>query len=77
VGGAEELEVQKIALCYWRKMMAIRYEHEAIRQRTGDMRGREEHSRENDFDLFAAIADAEVPEALPPRALWPTGPARG
>jgi len=47
VGVAEELEVQKIALSYWRKMRAVRYEHGAIRQRTGDMRGREEQRRFN------------------------------
>ena len=30
MGVAEDLEVQKIAGCYWRKMRAIRYEHGAI-----------------------------------------------
>jgi hypothetical protein len=51
VGVAEDLEIQKIALCYWRKMRAVRYEHGAIRKRTGDMREREELSREQLFDL--------------------------
>jgi len=51
VGVAEDLEVQKIALCYWRKMRALRYEHGAIRQRTGDMREREARSQEQRFDL--------------------------
>ncbi len=49
VGVAEDLEVQKIALSYWRKMRAIRYEHGAIRKRTGDLREREEDSRKNKF----------------------------
>jgi len=51
VGVAEDLEVQKIALCYWRKMRAVRYEHGAIRQRTGDMREREARSQEQRVDL--------------------------
>jgi hypothetical protein len=51
VGVAEDLEVQKIALCYWRKMRAVRYEHGAIRKQTGDMREREELSHEKSFDL--------------------------
>ncbi len=51
VGVAEDLEVQKIALCYWRKMRAVRYEHGVIRKRTGDLREREELSREERFDL--------------------------
>jgi len=51
VGVAEDLEVQKIALSYWRKMRAVRYEHGAIRQRTGDMREREARSQEQSFDL--------------------------
>ncbi len=50
VGVAEDLEVQKIALCYWRKMRAVRYEHGAIRQRTGDMREREERRHEQHLD---------------------------
>ncbi len=50
VGVAEDLEVQKIALCYWRKMRAVRYEHGAIRQRTGDMREREELRHEQHVD---------------------------
>jgi len=49
VGVAEDLEVQKIALCYWRKMRAVRYEHGAIRKRTGDLREREELKREDSF----------------------------
>lgn len=50
VGVAEDLEVQKIALCYWRKMRAVRYEHGAIRQRTGNMREREEVRHEQHLD---------------------------
>jgi hypothetical protein len=49
VGVAEDLE-QKIALCYWRKMRAVRYEHGAIRQRTGNMREREEVRHEQHLD---------------------------
>jgi len=49
-GVAEELEVQKIALYYWRKIRAVRYEHGAIRTRTADMRGREQRSREAEFE---------------------------
>src|SRR5215467_6810488 len=45
-GIAEALEVQKIALAYWRKVRAVRYEHGAIRTRTGTMRDREERKRE-------------------------------
>jgi hypothetical protein len=51
VGMVEDLEVQKIAVCYWRKARAVRYEHGAIRKRTGDMRGREELRRESYFDV--------------------------
>ncbi|HEV1991660.1 MAG TPA: hypothetical protein VGR34_02200, partial [Candidatus Dormibacteraeota bacterium] len=50
VGLAEDLEVQKIALCYWRTMRAVRYEHGAIRKRTGDMRAREELKHEQHVD---------------------------
>ena len=50
VGVVEDLEVQKIALCYWRKMRAVRYEHGAIRKRTGDMREREELRHEQHVD---------------------------
>ena len=39
-GMAEDLEVQQLALYYWRKMRAVRYEHGALRKRTGDMRER-------------------------------------
>jgi hypothetical protein len=46
VGAIEELEVQEIAVCYWRKMRAIRYEHGGIRLRTGDLRRREQVRRE-------------------------------
>src|SRR5215467_6061621 len=49
-GVAEELEVQKIALYYWRKIRTVRYEHGAIRTRTADMRGREQRSREAEFE---------------------------
>lgn len=50
VGVAEELEVEKIALCYWRKMRAVRYEHGAIRTRTAGLRWREELRRRERFD---------------------------
>jgi hypothetical protein len=50
VGVAEELEVQRIALCYWRTRRAIRYEHGAIRQRTGNVRWRERLDRKRRFD---------------------------
>jgi hypothetical protein len=56
VGVAEDLEVQKIALCYWRKMRAVRYEHGAIRQRTGDMREREERRHEQHVDSALKFA---------------------
>ena len=49
VGVAEDLEVQEIALYYWRKMRAVRYEHGAIRKRTGDLREREADNREDRF----------------------------
>jgi hypothetical protein len=49
VGVAEDLEVQTIALCYWRKNRAVRYEHGAIRRRTVDLRERETGRRENTF----------------------------
>ena len=49
-GMAEDLEVQQIALYYWRKMRTVRYEHGAIRTRTGDLREREERRREDSFD---------------------------
>ncbi len=51
VGMAEGLEVQTVALYYWRKMRAVRYEHGAIRKRTGNMREREEIDREEGFDF--------------------------
>jgi hypothetical protein len=60
VGVAEDLEIQKIALCYWRKMRAVRYEHGAIRKRTGDMREREELSREQLFDLALSCGGTEA-----------------
>jgi hypothetical protein len=50
VGISEELEVQKIAICYWRRARAIRCEHGALQHRTGDMRGREARRRADDFD---------------------------
>jgi hypothetical protein len=50
VGVAEDLDVQAIALCHWRKMRALRYEHGAIRTRTGDLRAREALRREDSFD---------------------------
>src|SRR5882672_5466094 len=50
VGMAEDLEVQQLALYYWRKMRAVRYEHGAIRKRTGDMRECEELRRKEAVD---------------------------
>jgi hypothetical protein len=50
MGVAEELEIQKIALCYWRKRRAIRYEHGAIRLRSGNLRGRDQRDRWRRFD---------------------------
>src|SRR5215472_13683497 len=49
-GIIEALEVQKIALAYWRKARAVRCEHGAIRARTGDMRLREERKRQEAID---------------------------
>jgi len=46
VGMAEDLEVQTIARCYWRKMRAARCEHGAIRKRSGGVREDEERERE-------------------------------
>jgi hypothetical protein len=60
VGVAEELEVQRIALCYWRTRRAIRYEHGAIRQRTGNVRWREQLDRKRRFDeAFRRGADLD------------------
>jgi len=57
IGVVEELEVQKIALCYWRKKRAIRYEHGAIRlQRTGDLREREQRHREKALHAYGSFA---------------------
>jgi hypothetical protein len=50
VGVAEDLEVQKIALYYWRTMRVVRYEHAAIRTRTGNLRARAGLNREEDFE---------------------------
>jgi hypothetical protein len=47
VGVAQELEVETIALCYWRRMRAIRCEHGAIRQRTADVKMRKWLRRES------------------------------
>jgi hypothetical protein len=49
-GRAEDLEVQKIAVCYWRKVRAVRYEQGTIRKRLGDIREREERGRQVEFD---------------------------
>ena len=58
IGVVEELEVQKIALCYWRKKRAIRYEHGAIRQqRTGDLREREQRHREKALHAYGSFTD--------------------
>jgi len=54
-GIAEALEVQKIALAYWRKVRAVRYEHGAIRTRTGTMRAREERKRREVVDKALAF----------------------
>jgi hypothetical protein len=60
VGVAEELEVQRIALCYWRTRRAIRYEHGAIRQRTGNLRWREQLDRKRHFaEAFRSGADLD------------------
>ena len=57
IGVVEELEVQKIALCYWRKKRAIRYEHGAIRQqRTGDLREHEQRRREKALHAYGSFA---------------------
>ena len=58
IGVVEELEVQKLALCYWRKKRAIRYEHGAIRQqRTGDLREREQRHREKALHAYGSFTD--------------------
>jgi len=54
-GIAEALEVQKITLAYWRKARAVRYEHGAIRARTGDMRVREERKRQEAVDKALSL----------------------
>ena len=51
VGIAEDLEVQTLARCYWRKVRAARYEHGATRKRTGDLRARKERRREVSLDV--------------------------
>jgi hypothetical protein len=57
IGVAEELEVQKIALCYWRKKRAIRYEHGAIRQqRTANQREHEQRRREKALHAYGSFA---------------------
>ena len=61
-GRAEDLEVQKIAVCYWRKMRAMRYEQGAIRKRTGDIREREERGRQTEFDA-TPDGDASLEES--------------
>jgi len=62
VGVAEELEVQKIAICYWRKKRALRCEHGAIRRATGDMQGEEEHLRGEMFD-YALRSEQDLEES--------------
>jgi hypothetical protein len=57
IGVVEELEVEKIALCYWRKKRAIRYEHGAIRQqRTGGLREHEQRHREKALHAYGSFA---------------------
>ncbi|HYR40380.1 MAG TPA: hypothetical protein VEW27_14575 [Methylomirabilota bacterium] len=55
VGVAEDLEVQEITRYYWRKMRAVRYEHGAIRKRTGDLREREARRCESRFDVSLSL----------------------
>lgn len=57
VGISEELEVQKIAYCYWRMARAIRCEHGAIRHRTGDIRSRQARRRADEFDRADRLGD--------------------
>jgi hypothetical protein len=56
IGVAEELEIEKIALCYWRKRRAIRYEHGAIQQRTADLREHEPRRRETALEAYDSFA---------------------
>lgn len=57
IGVVEELELQKIALCYWRKKRAIRYEHGAIRQqRTANLREHEQRPREKALHAYGSFA---------------------
>jgi hypothetical protein len=55
VGVAEDLEVQEITRYYWRKMRAVRYEHGAIRKRTGDLREREARRCKSRFDISLSL----------------------
>ncbi len=60
VGVAEDLEVQKIVLCYWRKMRAVRFENGAVRRRTLDMRERDV----NRASCLSFVLDANSRAAL-------------
>src|SRR5262244_1305552 len=57
VGISEELEVQKIAYCYWRMARAIRCEHGAIRRRTGDIRSRQARRRADELERIGRLGD--------------------
>lgn len=50
VGRAEELEVEKIARCYWRTMRAVRYETATIEKRAARVRERHEGRLEWHFE---------------------------
>jgi len=51
VGAAEELEVETIAQCYWKKCRRARYESGVTRRRTLGLRRREENRRDAAFEL--------------------------
>ena len=54
VGAAEELEVENIAKCYWRKIREARYTNAITRRRTLGMRRQEERRRDEAFaDVLA------------------------
>jgi hypothetical protein len=50
VGAAEELEVETIAQCYWKKCRLARYENGVTRRRTLGLRRREENRRDGAFE---------------------------
>jgi len=50
VGRAEELEVEKIAHCYWRTMRAVRYETSTIEKRAAGVRDRHEGRLQRHFE---------------------------